>query len=184
VKRNGLDKIVNQIIDYARPRDLVPGLVTFTDLVQEILKLLDLPISNKRIEVTCDVSSELPSVYADRDQLEQVLLNVVQNSIEAVAEGGTVHISAGTLPHDQEADVVIRIKDNGCGIATDALAHVFEPFFTRGKSHGTGLGLAICRNIIEAHGGDISLTSDVGKGTLVQIFLPLRQGSIMRRTQA
>jgi nitrogen fixation/metabolism regulation signal transduction histidine kinase len=92
VKRNGLDKIVNQIIDYARPRDLVPGLVTFTDLVQEILKLLDLPISNKRIEVTCDVSSELPSVYADRDQLEQVLLNVVQNSIEAVAEGGTMHI--------------------------------------------------------------------------------------------
>jgi PAS domain S-box-containing protein len=179
-----LDKIVNQIIDYARPRDLVPGLVTFTDLVQEILKLLDLPISNKRIEVTCDVSSELPSVYADRDQLEQVLLNVVQNSIEAVAEGGTMHISAGTLPHDQEADVVIRIRDNGCGIATDALAHVFEPFFTRGKSHGTGLGLAICLNIIEAHSGDISLTSDVGKGTLVQIFLPLRQGSRMRRTQA
>ena len=179
-----LDKIVNQIIDYARPRELVPGLVTFTDLVQEILKLLDLPISNKRIEVTCDVSSELPLVYADRDQLKQVLLNVVQNSIEAVAEGGTVHISAGTLPHDQEADVVIRIRDNGCGIATDALAHVFEPFFTRGKSHGTGLGLAICRNIIEAHGGDISLTSDVGKGTLVQIFLPLRQGSRMRRTQA
>jgi signal transduction histidine kinase len=179
-----LDKIVNQIIDYARPRELVPGLVTFTDLVQEILKLLDLPISNKRIEVTCDVSSELPLVYADRDQLKQVLLNVVQNSIEAVAEGGTVHISARTLPHDQEADVVIRIRDNGCGIATDALAHVFEPFFTRGKSHGTGLGLAICRNIIEAHGGDISLTSDVGKGTLVQIFLPLRQGSRMRRTQA
>ena len=179
-----LDKIVNQIIDYARPRELVPGLVAFTDLVQEILKLLDLPISNKRIEVTCDVSSELPLVYADRDQLKQVLLNVVQNSIEAVAEGGTVHISAGTLPHDQEADVVIRIRDNGCGIATDALAHVFEPFFTRGKSHGTGLGLAICRNIIEAHGGDISLTSDVGKGTLVQIFLPLRQGSRMRRTQA
>jgi PAS domain S-box-containing protein len=179
-----LDKIVNLIIDYTRPRELVPGLVTFTDLVQEILKLLDLPISNKRIEVTCDVSSELPLVYADRDQLEQVLLNVLQNSIEAVAEGGTVHISAGTLSHDQEADVVIRIRDNGCGIETDAIAHVFEPFFTRGKSRGTGLGLAICRNIIEAHGGDISLTSDVGKGTLVQIFLPLRQGSRMRRTQA
>jgi signal transduction histidine kinase len=109
---------------------------------------------------------------------------VLQNSIEAVAEGGTVHISAGTLSHDQEADVVIRIRDNGCGIEMDAIAHVFEPFFTRGKSRGTGLGLAICRNIIEAHGGDISLTSDVGKGTLVQIFLPLRQGSRMRRTQA
>lgn len=179
-----LDKIVNQIIDYARPRQLVPVPVALVDLVQEVLKLLDSPILNKRIVVICDASPALPLLYADRDQLKQVLLNVVQNSIEAVAEGGMLNISADTLPHGQEADVVIKIRDNGCGIAADALAHVFEPFFTSGKSHGTGLGLAICRNIIEAHGGDILLTSDAGKGTLVQIFLPLRQGSRMQRTQA
>lgn len=179
-----LDKIVNQIIDYARPRALVPVPVAFTDLVQEVLKLLDLPISKKRIEVACDMPPELPLLHADRDQVKQVLLNVVQNSIEAVAEGGIVHISAATLLHDQDTDVVIKIKDNGCGIAADALAHVFEPFFTSGKSQGTGLGLAICRNIIEAHGGDILLTSDVDKGTLVQIFLPLRQGPRTQRAEA
>lgn len=178
-----LDKIVNQIIDYARPRELVPVPVTFVDLVQETLKLLDLPITNKRIRVTCDVSPELPLLYTDRDQLKQVLLNAAQNSIEAVAEGGVLSISAGLSPHDQETSVVIKVRDNGCGIAADALAHVFEPFFTSGKSHGTGLGLAICRNIIEAHGGDILLTSEVGKGTLVQIFLPLRQVPRTQRSQ-
>ncbi len=178
-----LDKIVNQIIDYARPRSLVPVPVALSDLVHEVLKLLDLPITNKRIGVTCDVSPELPLLYTDRDQLKQVLLNVAQNSIEAVAEAGTLNISADTLTHDQETDMVIKVRDDGCGIAADALAHVFEPFFTSGKSHGTGLGLAICRNIIEAHGGDILLTSDAGKGTLVQIVLPLRQESRLQRYQ-
>jgi signal transduction histidine kinase/CHASE3 domain sensor protein len=179
-----LDKIVNQIIDYARPRALVPVPFSLVDLVQEVLKLLDSPINTKLIAVTCDISPQLPLLHADRDQLKQVLLNVVQNSIEAVAAGGALTISAGTLPHDQEIDMVIKIKDNGCGIAADVLARVFEPFFTSGKSHGTGLGLAICRNIIEAHGGDILLTSDAGKGTLVQIILPLRQGPHMQRSQA
>jgi PAS domain S-box-containing protein len=179
-----LDKIVNQIIDYARPRALVPVPVALVDLVQEVLKLLDPPILNKRILVTCDASPALPLLYADRDQLKQVLLNVVQNSIEAVAEGGTLNISADTMPHGGETDMVIKIRDNGFGIATDALAHVFEPFFTSGKSHGTGLGLAICRNIIEIHGGDILLTSDAGKGTLVQVILPFRQGPRTQRNQA
>jgi PAS domain S-box-containing protein len=179
-----LDTIVNQIIDYARPRALVPVPVAFTNLIQEVLKLLDQPIVKKRIGVACEVSPGLPLLHADRDQLKQVLLNVVQNSIEAVTEGGEVHISAGTVSRDQEADMVIKVRDNGCGIAADALAHVFEPFFTSGKSHGTGLGLAICRNIIEIHGGDILLTSDVDKGTLVQIFLPLHQDPRPQRQPA
>ena len=84
-------------------------------------------------------------------------------------------MTAFELPRGQNAGIVIKVTDHGVGIPDDALAHVFEPFFTRGKRHGTGSGLAICRNIIESHGGDIQITSEVGKGTSVRIWLPLRQ---------
>jgi signal transduction histidine kinase len=80
------------------------------------------------------------------------------------------------MPGDHEPGLVIKVTDTGCGIQSEDLAHAFEPFFTKGKHRGTGLGLAICRNIIEAHGGDIQLTSEVGKGTSARIWLPVSQG--------
>ena len=86
-----------------------------------------------------------------------------------------IDVTAFELPRGQNAGIVIKITDHGIGIPDKALAHVFEPFFTSGKRHGTGLGLAICRNIIESHGGEIQITSEVGKGTSVRIWLPLRQ---------
>jgi signal transduction histidine kinase len=107
-----------------------------------------------------------------------VLLNLIQNSIEASADGGALTCTAFQYSRGREAGVVITITDTGSGIAPDDLPHIFEPFFTSGKHRGTGLGLAICRNIIEAHGGDIHLTSPAGKGTTARIWLPLRQSKV------
>ena len=76
------------------------------------------------------------------------------------------------MPGDRGPGIVVKVADAGCGICSEDLAHAFEPFFTKGKHRGTGLGLAICRNIIEAHGGDIQLTSEVGKGTSVILTIP------------
>jgi len=104
-----------------------------------------------------------------------VLLNVVQNAIDASHEGTAIDVTAFELPRGQTAGMVVKVTDHGVGISDNVLAHVFEPFFTSGKRQGTGLGLAICRNIIESHGGDIQITSQVGKGTSVRIWLPLRQ---------
>ena len=170
-----LDRIVNQIVDYARPRSLAPVWFSLSDVVHEGLKLLETIFEEKHLVVTCRLSSGLPPLQADRDQVKQVFLNVVQNAIEASQEKGTISILTTELARGNEAGIGTRVTDQGCGIAADDLFHVFEPFFTLGKRRGTGLGLAICRNIIESHAGDISVTSEVGKGTSVNIWLPLRQ---------
>jgi PAS domain S-box-containing protein len=170
-----LDRIVNQIIEYAKPRELAPVLFSVSDLVQEVLKLLDPPLSSRAVTVTCAVPLTLPQIHADRDQIKQVLLNVFQNAIEASREGGALSVTAYPSAKNLDPGIVITVADQGPGITPDDLSHVFEPFFTRGKHRGTGLGLAICRNIIDAHGGDIQLTSEVGKGTTARLWLPLRQ---------
>jgi PAS domain S-box-containing protein len=170
-----LDRIVNQIIEYAKPRELALVLFSLPDLVQEVLKLLDAPLSSKTLTVTRAIPPTLPQVHADRDQIKQVLLNVFQNAIEASREGGALSVSAYPSVKSLDPGVMITVTDQGPGIPPDDLSHVFEPFFTRGKHRGTGLGLAICRNIVDAHGGDIQLTSDVGKGTTARLWLPLRQ---------
>ncbi len=170
-----LDRIVNQIIDYARPRELAPVLCSLSDLVDEVVKLLDSTLTAKHLAVTRSLPPTMTRLHADHDQIEQVLLNIFHNAIDASHDGTAIDVTAFELPRGQNAGMVVTVTDHGVGIPDDALAHVFEPFFTRGKQQGTGLGLAICRNIIESHGGDIQITSEVGKGTSVRIWLPLRQ---------
>lgn len=170
-----LDRIVNQIIDYALPRELAPVLCPLSDLVDEVVKLLDSTLTAKHLAVTSSIPPTLTGLHADHDQIEQVLLNVFHNAIDASHDGTAIDVTVFELPSGQNAGMVITVTDHGVGIPDDALAHVFEPFFTRGKRQGTGLGLAICRNIIEGHGGNIQITSEVGKGTSIRIWLPLRQ---------
>lgn len=171
-----LDRIVNQIIDYARPRPLVPSVFHIEDLIEEVLKLLDDQFQRKRIVAKRQLNVQDPC-HADRDQIKQVLLNLLQNATEAVGEAGEVDISAFQKPRDHRPGLKIEVTDNGSGIVPADLPHVFEPFFTRGKQRGTGLGLAICHNIIESHHGEMQMTSHPGKGTTVSVWVPLHQES-------
>lgn len=175
-----LDRIVNQIIDYARPRELAPVVFNFVDILQEVLKLSDAPIAAKGLTVKTALHPMLPALQADGDQMKQVLLNVVLNAIEAMGTKGTLSIAASESQRIAEQGMVVTVTDTGAGISAQDLAHVFQPFFTTGKSKGTGLGLAICRNIIDAHAGDIQVTSHPGQGTTVRIWLPLRQQPRLR----
>jgi PAS domain S-box-containing protein len=170
-----LDRIVNQIIDYARPRELAPVLCPLSDLVDEVAKLLDSSLAAKHLQIDRFFPPNLAQLHADHDQLKQVFLNIFHNAIDASHEGTAIDVTAFELARGQNAGMVIKVTDHGIGIPDEALTRVFEPFFTSGKRHGTGLGLAICRNIIESHGGEIQITSEVGKGTSVRIWLPLRQ---------
>ena len=170
-----LDRIVNQIIDYARPRELAPVVFNLVDILQEVLKLSDASIAAKGIAVKTALHPMLPALQADRDQLKQVLLNVVQNAIEAMGAQGTLSIAAFESKRAAEQGMTLTVADTGAGISAHDLPHVFQPFFTTGKYKGTGLGLAICRNIIDAHAGDIQITSQPGQGTTVRIWLPVRQ---------
>lgn len=171
-----LDRIVNQIVEYARPRELAPVRFDLPDVIEEVVKTLDVPLQAKRLGVRVLPSPMLGPLHADRDQIKQVLLNVIHNAIEASPlNGAAINVTAFEVSRQDRPGVVVQVKDTGVGIAPEALSHVFEPFFTTGKRHGTGLGLAICRNIVEGHGGDIHMTSEIGAGTTVRIWLPLSQ---------
>ncbi|MDF2756097.1 MAG: putative Sensor histidine kinase [Nitrospira sp.] len=168
-----LDRIVNQIIDYARPRDLMPTTWPVEGFVDEVLKLLDTRLEGQRIKIIRQCEPDLYAC-ADRDQIKQVLLNLCHNSLDAMPTGGELRMSAGQAARVGTPGVYIEVTDTGSGISQKDLAQVFQPFFTSGKQHGTGLGLAICRNIAEAHGGDMVLTSEPGRGTTARLWLPLR----------
>jgi PAS domain S-box-containing protein len=171
-----LDRIVNQIVEYARPRELVPVLFDLSGLIAEVVKTLDVPLQAKHLGIRTSLSPTAAHVHADRDQIKQVLLNVIHNAIDASPiDGAAIEVTAYELSGQERSGIVVLVKDAGVGISSEVLPHVFEPFYTTGKRHGTGLGLAICRNIIESHGGDIHMTSEPGKGTSVRIWLPLSQ---------
>lgn len=167
-----LDRIVNQIVDYARPRELMPLTFSLFDLIQESLQVLGGPVKEKEVEVDFPTPAQLPAIRADRDQLKQVVLNIIQNALEAVGPKGRVGVFLAEELYEQELGIRLRVVDNGKGISATALPRVFEPFFTTGKIRGTGLGLAICRNIVEAHGGEIHAESQEGSGTTISLWLP------------
>ncbi len=110
-------------------------------------------------------------VYGDRDKLTQVFLNLLINSIQAMVAGGHVSVRL----YEQEEWVVCRIQDDGCGVDSNTLERVFDPYFTT-KSNGTGLGLAMSAKIIEEHQGTIDFSSIEGQGTTVRVFLPCYSG--------
>jgi PAS domain S-box-containing protein len=170
-----LDRIVNQIIDYARPREIVAFSFDMAQLVHEVIKVLDEPLTRKQAIISLSAPDSPCTIQADRDQLKQVLLNVMQNALEATPAGETISVTLARQDRGVEPGIEIAVTDRGSGISPAHLPHVFEPFFTSGKPRGTGLGLAICRNILDAHGGDIALDSEVGRGTTVRVWAPLRQ---------
>ena len=171
-----MDRIVNQIVEYARPRKLALARFVLSDLITEVLKLLSGPLQAKHLKIRTSFSASADHLHADRDQIEQVLLNVIDNAIDASPmDGAAIDITAHESFHHEQPGIMIQVKDSGKGISQEVLSRVFEPFFTSGKAHGTGLGMAICKNIIERHRGDIHLTSLVGAGTIVSIWLPLTQ---------
>jgi PAS domain S-box-containing protein len=168
-----LDRIVNQIVEYARPRELILSSFHMKSLFEETLELVQTPIAQKGIHAALDCAPDLPLIQADRDQIKQIVLNALHNAINALKPEGELSINIQEKTQDGEQGVVAHIQDNGKGISPEDLSKIFDPFFTSGKERGTGLGLAICRNIIDAHGGTLNATSQVGIGTVFSVWLPL-----------
>jgi len=122
--------------------------------------------------VRLEIDPELPRINSDRSQLQQVFLNLFNNALAAVADGGFISLTTW----EKDLDTVgVSIQDNGCGMSDETLKHIFEPFFTTKKGKGTGLGLSITYGIIKRLGGDISVDSEQGVGTTLTITLPKGQ---------
>jgi len=117
------------------------------------------------------LAPDLRPILANSGQIRQVFLNIILNALQAMPEGGELHISTGrSISHDKEG-VEVTIRDTGVGIPKKDIADIFQPFYTT-KEEGTGLGLAISFGILKEHNGDIDVESDVGRGSTFRIFLP------------
>jgi two-component system sensor histidine kinase HydH len=124
----------------------------------------------KNIKINARLSPEIKDVSIDADRINQVLLNLYLNSIEAMEHGGTLSVELSWDENSQTAR--IAVSDTGAGIKKEDMVHIFDPYFTT-KQSGTGLGLAIVHKIIESHKGEVRLESEPDKGTTVTILLPL-----------
>ena len=141
-------------------------------LVQQVLRMVENDLHVQGVTVSTEFQEDLPQITGDRTLLQQVILNLVKNAIEAMAAGPTT-IKALRLVTTQDGNSVVSlsVQDSGPGITPENGTHVFDPFFTT-KSSGTGLGLSISRKIIEDHGGDLRLTKTGSNGCTFEITLP------------
>jgi C4-dicarboxylate-specific signal transduction histidine kinase len=148
----------------------VRTLLDVNDLIREALALTRDDLRNHRILINAEPNSRLPQVMGDRIQLQQVLLNLIGNAIDAMAvEAGPRVLSVSSEVRDGD-DVVVSVADTGAGIGSQDIQRVFNPLFTT-KSGGMGLGLSICRSIIEGHQGKLNVVPNIPKGAVFQIAL-------------
>jgi two-component system sensor histidine kinase HydH len=163
-----LNRVISQLIEFARPLELKKEKVQFVELVQHTVKLIAADAQKNKISVEIDAVADLPEVEVDPDKIKQVLLNIFLNSLAALKDGGKLIIAL-----ELKADnLTVIISDNGAGIKKLDLLRIYDPYFTS-KPAGTGLGLAVVQKIMEAHGGKINVESTAGQGTKVFLFFPL-----------
>jgi signal transduction histidine kinase len=156
--------IVSDLLEFARERKPVLDRVDIRSLVDEVLSVAPAPSG---IAVVPELPDEPLEAPADRDMLRQVLLNLVTNAYQAMPDGGML-----TLTATGGAGVVqVRVQDTGSGMSPETQSRLFEPFFTT-KARGVGLGLAVSRRLVEAHGGDIVVESQEGRGSTFRMVLP------------
>jgi len=172
-----ITKVVESMLTFARPARVTIGDYPASELVEESILLVQPRLTNKHIKLTKHYH-EQPVLKVDKQQIVQVLVNLLNNASDVLMEGGKIHVAVGvetsySASHDgADKMAVIEVADNGPGIPTAIRGRVFDPFFTT-KKEGTGLGLSISQKILRDHGGIITLSSVEGKGTSFQVRLPL-----------
>jgi signal transduction histidine kinase len=178
------EKIIKDLLQFARPHAADLGPTRVRELIEETVQLVNNHLYKQKIEARIQTDEDLPEIHADRQQLQQVLVNLYLNAIDAMPEGGNLTVTAARAG-GYSSEIVISVSDSGFGIAPDDLPKIFQPFFTAKKKSGLGLGLSICNRIIKHHGGRIEAESRPHQGTTFKIYLPLeRKATIDEKTEA
>ena len=174
-----LNELLKSFFSFAKPQR--PQLMSchLPDLVGDVLFLLNKDLKDRNIQVEQDHPVDLPSVSVDVNQMKQVFLNLLLNSIQAISRDGVIRVNTSVQFHKGRREAVIGISDTGKGIPPENQGKIFDPFFTT-KAKGLGLGLSITYRIIKRHNGRIRVHSEVGKGTTFFIHLPLEDGKLSR----
>lgn len=148
--------------------------VDFASMLGNVRQAMLMDAGRRGLNLTLELDEELPSIYGDRERLEQVVFNILSNALSYTPEGGYVRMSA----RHESGQIIIRVADTGVGIPKEELSHLFERFYRVDKARsrslgGTGLGLSIAREIVRRHHGSIQIDSEVGQGTAVSVSLPI-----------
>jgi PAS domain S-box-containing protein len=184
-----IDSLVNQLLRFARPAKPLLKPMHVHDVLEKSLMLVGHRLYQKEIKLSRLWNAEVDTIHADADQLEQVFLNFFLNAMDAMKEGGELTVATEIRAAEEWAGAVkplregangsastevlrVTVRDDGEGIRGEDIPHVFDPFFTT-KDYGTGLGLSVVHGIIQEHGGEIEVESEVAKGTAFHILLPL-----------
>lgn len=171
-----IDHLVTLLLDYARPKPRTCKFTGLRSLLNEITNLLSIHLKQKNIEFIYEIDDI--TLWCDEQQIQQVLVNLILNSIEAIGEKGKIVVSA----MEENDEAIIKVIDNGCGIPSEALNKIFDPFFTL-KPKGYGLGLAISFQLIEDNKGRIEFSSKVGEGTIATLYLSIAKGGENNESQ-
>jgi signal transduction histidine kinase len=160
---------VSDFLTFARDREIQPLASDLINTVQKSLSSLDDELRHANVNLQTEFD-DLPPVQHDEDAVNQVLLNLTLNGIQAMNGGGEMVVRVKKDSRKGRALARVEVQDSGCGIDGN-LEKIFEPFYTT-KTSGSGLGLAICKRLVEKHGGWIEVESEKGRGTTMRVFLP------------
>lgn len=175
-----ITNIVRSMLDSTRRPGLQLKAADVNSLLASILEATQPTLAARNVELRTDMPEDLPFVEADVDQLQQVFINLINNSLDAMPRGGKLSVATSA-----EADfVVIELADSGEGIAKDQIDLIFDPMFSTKGGRGTGLGLTIVKQIISEHGGEVDVKSPGGAGTTFQIKLPIVHNKIVLNVSA
>jgi signal transduction histidine kinase len=170
-----LNKIVEQVLHFARTAEPNFEQVNVNQLLEDLALLIRHKLANQQIELVRQLQPTLPPVWGDATQLGQAFLNLVLNAIEAMPEGGNLIIGTRAGAGSDGGRIYIEFADTGCGMSDEQKTNVFRSILQTTKKTGTGLGLALVGKIVDAHGGEIKVSSRQGKGTTFRIVLPIKE---------
>ena len=167
-----LDDVIADVLDFARRAAPKLQDVDISSVIRQTADMINAGLTESNVALSVEIEPGLPLLKGDPSQLKQVLLNICQNALKAMPEGGALGVAATC----QGEKIQVSITDTGQGIAPEIREKIFQPFFTT-RVHGTGLGLSLAQHVVEDHGGRITLESEVGQGTTFTIELPVSSKS-------
>ena len=166
-----IETVVKKLLGFARQQSSSENLIDINESIIQVTKLFELRLKEKNIDITLNLEKQLDRVKIEHHLFQEVIMNLVLNSYDAISENGLINISSGRTDN---LHVFMKIEDNGTGISEENLKKIFEPFFTTKEvGTGTGLGLSVCLGIIESHNGKIDVQSAPNFGTVIKIILPI-----------
>jgi len=163
-------KLVRSLLAFAKQTPKSKQIVDVNQVIEDVVLMVVYTMKNENIELIKDLLHSELKIEGDSNKLKQVVLNLLQNSREAMPNGGKIYLSTNLIHNDS---IIIQFRDTGCGFTKDQLSRIFRPFYTtKTNGKGAGLGLSVCKAITEELDGTIDLDSKVGEGTVITINLP------------